>query len=58
MCAGKHASPEICVRGNNIPRETRNPATPGHVCPGQVGRSDQVYKISGSDPDSALDHVR
>ena len=28
----------------------------GHVLSGSSG-SDQVYKISGSDPDSTLDHV-
>ena len=28
MCAGKHVSLEICVRGNNELRETRIPATP------------------------------
>ena len=30
---------------------------PGHVFAGSSG-SDPLYKISGSDPDSALDHVR
>ena len=29
---------------------------PGHVLSGS-SRSDPVYKISGSDPDSALDHM-
>ena len=30
---------------------------PGHVLPGSSG-SDPAYKVSWSDPDSALDHVR
>ena len=29
---------------------------PGHVLSGSTG-SDLLYKISGTDPDSALDHV-
>ena len=31
MCAGKHASLGIRVRGNNKPGETRIPATPAEV---------------------------
>ena len=30
---------------------------PGHILSGSSG-SDLVYKLSGSDPDAALDHVR
>ena len=33
-----------------------HPGQPGHVLSGSTG-SDPLYKISGSDPDSALDHV-
>ena len=33
-----------------------HPGQPGHVLSGSSG-SDPVYKISGSDPDSLLDHV-
>ena len=33
-----------------------HPGYPGHVLSGSSG-SDAIYKISKSDPDSALDHV-
>ena len=34
-----------------------HPHQPGHVCLSQVHRSDPLYKIIGSEPDTPLDHV-
>ena len=34
-----------------------HPGHPGHILSGSSG-SDPLYKLSGSDPDSTLNHVR
>ena len=48
MCAGKHASLGICVRGNNKLGETRIPATLGLICVGywQVSSRRSTFRIA------------
>ena len=43
----------VCVR---VETGLGHPGQPGHILSGSSG-SDPVYKISGSDPNSVLDHV-
>ena len=46
----------VCYRVETGSGHPGNPGHPGHILSGSSG-SDPLYKISGSDPDSALDHV-
>ena len=46
----------VIMFGSRVETGSGHPGQPGHVLSGSSG-SDPVYKISGSDPDSLLDHV-
>ena len=51
-----HNNPCACVY-IRVETGSGHPGHPGHILSGSSG-SDPVYKLSGSDPDSTLNHVR
>ena len=49
--------PTSCMVANRVETGSGHPGHPGHILSGSSG-SDPVYKLSGSDLDSTLNHVR